>query len=394
VPGTRRFVFVMEQMLGHAVHGANLERAIALEPDIAATVVRVGPGTRSGLGRLPALGSWSFQASRAARAAVAGPAARGDVDALLIHTQVLALLSAGAMRTVPTVVSLDATPLNYDSVGDSYGHSRSPAPLEWAKWRVNRRAFDAARALVCWSRWAADSLVRDYHVPAEKVHVIPPGVDLGRFRPPEQRDPDGPVHILFVGGDFARKGGHELLEAARALGPSVELDIVTSTPPGPGPLGAGVRVHLGIGHEVDRLHDLYRRADIFALPTRGDCLPLVLAEALASGLPVVSTDVGALSELVRDGWNGFLVPPRRPDRLGAALRTLVEHPELRRTMGARGRRMACETHDAARNNSTILEMMRRLSDAPAPSRVRQQRASGWPVRTASRHGHPIQEGEE
>jgi glycosyltransferase involved in cell wall biosynthesis len=394
VPETRRFVFVLEQMLGHAVHGANLERAIALEPDISATVVRVGPQTRSRLGRLPALSSWSFQASWAARTAVASRVAGGTVDALFIHTQVAALLSAGAMRTVPTIVSLDATPLNYDNVGASYGHSGSAAPAEWAKWLVNRRAFGAARALVCWSRWAADSLVRDYQVPAERVRVIPPGVDLRRFRPPEGRDGDGPVRILFVGGDFARKGGHELLEAARALGTPVELDIVTSTPPGPGPLGDGVRVHLGVGHEVDRLHDLYRRADVFALPTRGDCLPLVVAEALASGLPVVSSDVGALSEVVRDGWNGFLVPPRRPDRLSAALRTLVENPELRRTMGARGRRMACETHDAARNNSTILEMMRRLSDAPAQSRVRQQRASGWPVRTASTGGHRIREGEE
>jgi glycosyltransferase involved in cell wall biosynthesis len=67
--------------------------------------------------------------------------------------------------------------------------------------------------------------------------------------------------------------------------------------------------------------------------------------------------------VVRDGWNGFLVPPTRPDRLTAALRALVESPELRRTMGARAGRMACEEHDARRNNRAILQLMRQISGA-------------------------------
>jgi glycosyltransferase involved in cell wall biosynthesis len=357
----RKFVFVMEQMLGHAVHMANLEREIGLETDISATIIRVAPERSSWPGRIPGLRSWSFQASRAARAAVQRRLAQGTADALFIHTQVAALLSVGVMRAIPTIVSLDATPLNYDSVGASYGHSRSAAPLEWAKWQANHRAFSAARTLVSWSRWAADSLVHDYHVPAERVHVIRPGVDLCRFQPVERDDRDGPVRILFVGGDFTRKGGDDLLEAVRYLDGSVELDVVTSTHPRSCPAGPGIRIHVGVGHEAGRLHGLYRRADIFALPSRGDCLPLVVAEALASGLPVVTSDVGALSEVVRDGWNGFLVPPARPDRLTTALRALVESPDLRRTMGARGRRMACEEHDAGRNNRTILDLMRQMS---------------------------------
>jgi glycosyltransferase involved in cell wall biosynthesis len=363
VEAAPRFLFVMEQMLGHVVHTANLERAIDREAGISASVIRVAPRTSSWTRHLPGLRRWSFQASWAARAAVRSRLAEGDVDALLIHTQVAALLSVGVMRTVPTVVSLDATPLNYDSVGASYDHARSPLAVERLKWQVNHRAFGAARALVSWSRWAADSLVRDYHVPAERVHVIHPGVDLRRFHPGEPSGGDAPVRILFVGGDFARKGGEELLEAVATLGPDVELDVVTATPPPAVP--PGVRVHVGLGHRVDRLHALYRQADIFALPTRGDCLPLVVAEALASGLPVVACDVGALSEVVREGWNGLLVPPRRADLLAAALRALVEQPELRRTMGARGRRMACEEHDAERNNRAILDLMRRISGTGA-----------------------------
>src|SRR5258708_19124139 len=108
----RRCVFVMEQMLGHAVHMANLERAIGVETDISATIIRVAPERSSWPGRIPGLRSWSFQASRAARAAVQRRLAQGPADALFIHTQVAALLSVGVMRAIPTIVSLDATPLN------------------------------------------------------------------------------------------------------------------------------------------------------------------------------------------------------------------------------------------------------------------------------------------
>jgi glycosyltransferase involved in cell wall biosynthesis len=362
-PAVREFVFVLEQMLGHTVHGANLASTVALDPGVHATVIPIAPNPHSWTHHLPAASSWSFQASSAARAALHRRLRHGHPDALFIHTQVAALLSVRTMRSVPTIVSLDATPLNYDSVGEGYGHRRSAAPLEWAKWRVNRRAFAAASGLVCWCRWAAESLVRDYGVPVERVHVIRPGVDLRRFRPVARGGRTGPVRILFVGGDFERKGGGDLLEAALALGPSVELDIVSPTAPPPDRLPAGVRVHTEVGHDGGTLDDLHRRADIFALPSRSDCLPLAVAEALGSGLPVVTTDVGALPEMVRQGWNGFVVPPRRPDRMVAALRPLVDDPEMRLTMGARGRVIACEEHDAERNNRAIIELMGQVADA-------------------------------
>ena len=227
---------------------------------------------------------------------------------------------------------------------------------------MNRRAFSASKAIVTFSRWAADSVVDDYGIPAAKVHVIRPGVDLRHFRPRPVERPPGPVRILFVGGDFVRKGGDDLLEAVRYLGDSAELDLVTASAPPSPPGSPRIRVHMGLDHSSEQLFDLYRRADVFVLPSRGECYGHVICEALASGLPVVACDVGAVRELVLDGYNGLLVPPGSPARLAEAIRMLVEQPELWRIFGERGLRMAERDHDAARNAGTIFDLMRTLSD--------------------------------
>jgi len=215
----------------------------------------------------------------------------------------------------------------------------------------------AAAALVTWSGLAADSLVGDYGVPASRVHVIPPGVDLALFRPPERAGhPDGPVRVLFVGGDFVRKGGPDMLAALQGV-PGVELDVVTGSEVGQVPPGVRCHVHRGLRPSDPALLELYRRADVFALPTRGDCLPQVLAEAAASGLPVIATDVGAIAEVVRHGDNGFLVPVGSPADLRLALHRLVDKAELRLAMGQASLDLARREHDALANNRRIFELM-------------------------------------
>lgn len=353
-----RYVFVLEQSLGHMVHAGNLERALEAEQGIAASVVRIAHGDpRRRRGRLVSR-NWSLEASWTARKALLRRVAGSSVDAIFIHTQVAALLAGSVMRVVPTVVSMDATPRNFDSLWESYGHGRQGALIERAKLEVNRKAFTAAGAIVTWSQWAAASVTRDYGVPEEKVHVIPPGVDVGRFRPGRQNN-EGAPRILFVGADFTRKGGDDLLAAMRQIGDLAELDIVTSCPPRSLPPSA--RVHVGLSHDSHDLFELYERADIFALPSRGECFGLVFAEALASGLPVVACNVGAVSEMVVDGYNGLLVPPGSPTELATALRTLIERSDLRRSMGERGLRMAQRGHDAGRNCGLILDLMAKIS---------------------------------
>jgi glycosyltransferase involved in cell wall biosynthesis len=356
-----KFAFVLEQTLGHVAHSRNLERALSLEPDIEATIIRLEFQPPSGIGRLPGLRTWSFQASWAAHRAVLRRMRDGRLDAVFIHTQVAALLAGNPITPVPTVISLDATPANFDDQGGAYGHRTQNRVLEAVKRSVNQRAFGAAQTLVTWCRWTADSLERDYGVPAGKTMVVHPGVDLELFRPDPERRRRGAIRALFVGGNFARKGGHDLLEALRGMRGQVELDVVTGSAVEGIPADVLCRVHRGLQPQSAELVRLYRDADLFVLPTRGDCFPQVIAEALACGLPVVATDVGGIREMVGAGVNGWLVPPQSPRELATAIESLVNSESLRLRMGQSSLAMGRREHDMLRNNRAIFEAMARVA---------------------------------
>src|ERR1051326_6802677 len=111
-----RAAFVMEQTLGHVTHASNLRSALDDHPDVAATWLPIpfAPG-RARL--LPVIRrNWSVRASWRARQALSAALAREPHHALFFHTQVTSLFSVGLMQRYPTLVSLDATPINYDSV--------------------------------------------------------------------------------------------------------------------------------------------------------------------------------------------------------------------------------------------------------------------------------------
>ena len=114
------------------------------------------------------------------------------------------------------------------------------------------------------------------------------------------------------------------------------------------------------------MRELYSRADIFALPTRGDCTPLVIAEAMASGLPVVTTAVGSIPDMVRSGQNGLLVEPGEYGQLAQALRSLVDDPALREKMGRESRAMAERDHDATANCHRIFSLMDEVASQSSP----------------------------
>jgi len=352
---------VLEQTLGHVAHSRNIERALAADPEIEATVIRVGFTDPVGVQRLPGLRTWSWRASVAARDALRRRLADGPVDAIFIHTQVASLLAGEIMKSIPTVVSLDATPRLFDREGEAYGHRRAPELVESIKRRINERALTSAARLVTWCQWAAYSLVADYGAPVEKIDVIPPGVSLDLFRPTLLPKKSERPRILFVGGQFDRKGGPDLLEAARSFGDSIELDIVTSGEVGTIPAGVRANIHRSLKPQSENLVTLYRNADIFALPSRGDCMPQAVIEAIACGLPVVATRVGAIPEMVSDGVNGYLVPARDPRALSSAIHALLKNPGRRHAMGHHSRVLAQQAYDAARNNQRIFDIMKRLA---------------------------------
>lgn len=267
------------------------------------------------------------------------------------------------MARVPTVLSLDATPANFDEVGAAYGHSNGSSIVESLKRHAHRRIVARAAAFTTWSEWAKRSLVEDYGAVASRVEVYAPGANLSLFEFGKQQRAAAsgrPLRLLFVGGDLARKGGDMLLDLMRGpLQGRCELDLVSGAD---APDIPGVFVHRGVGPNSPQLIELYRRADVFVLPTQADCLAVVLGEAMAAGLPIITTPVGAHGEAVLHGETGFLMPPRDRDALLAAIEKFIETPDLAPAMGQRARKRGEERFDAHKNANAIGDLIVRAAN--------------------------------
>ncbi|HZS86962.1 MAG TPA: glycosyltransferase, partial [Chloroflexota bacterium] len=128
-------------------------------------------------------------------------------------------------------------------------------------------------------------------------------------------------------------------------------------------------VYRNIGPNSEQLLHLYRTADLFVLPTLGDCFSVACIEALACGLPVITCPVGGIPELLLDGENGLLVPPGDVRSLGAAIAALAGDETRRRGMGARGRALAEQRFDNTVNVRRILAIMRSVAEEGTANRV-------------------------
>ncbi|MBW4417628.1 MAG: glycosyltransferase family 4 protein [Myxacorys californica WJT36-NPBG1] len=368
------FGFVIEQMLGHVTHGQNLKYWVSQDPSIHPTWLPIDAESNDLWEHLPVVRSnWSLKSSLRTRDAIRRALRSHSFDALFLHTQTLALLAMPFMRHIPTVISTDATPFNYDTVGAGYSHhAAGQSWLDQQKFLWNRKTFHAATAIVAFCQWVKESIVHDYGVPAEKVTVISPGLDLAQWNfDREQRSVSDPARLLFVGGDFTRKGGQTLLEAFRSgLDHNCILDIVTKDETLCRDLAGMERVHVhqGLPPNSSDLKGLYANADMFVFPTLADCYPNVILEAMASGLPIVSTDVGAISEQVQHGINGLLVPCSDSRALAAAVNELINDASKHRAMAIASRRIAEEQFDGRRNYGAITSLMKQLVEQhPEPS---------------------------
>jgi glycosyltransferase involved in cell wall biosynthesis len=355
----------MEQVVGHAVQAEHMRRCIVDHAEIDA---RFAPVTfyRAGgfVERLPVPAY--VRAAYRARLEVMDQLRDWDPNVIFWNTQKPAMFCSNLLRAVPSVISLDVTPKQYDELADDYGHvPDSAGPIAAAKRWLNRRIFRQARLLLPATDWVRRSLIDDYGVPDERIEVLPPGTDVERFHPPESRpsDRDGTLRILFVGGDFVRKGGDALLEWFRRspAASSCELHVVTREPI---PSSDRVIVHR-LSHEKDRLAELFREADIFALPTKAECFGLVLTEAMASGLPVVTCPVGGIPEVVDDGVTGLLVPPDDPNALDGALTQLINERSFRLGLGEFGRHVAEDRFDARRNVARVAQILHEVAGPAA-----------------------------
>ncbi|MEI9941321.1 MAG: glycosyltransferase family 4 protein [Pseudomonadota bacterium] len=336
--------YVMEQTLGSITHYLNLRRdeSASQEP-----LPRWLP-IEFEHGRLP----WTVTGSLRARRALGD--VLSEIDGIFMHTTTIAPLSVDYFSKKPTVLSTDATPLNKRDMRAAYGLRPEGRVAERAKQLAYTQLFTRASAIVAWSEWTKRSFVEHYGCTEDSVVVIPPGVDLEQFRVGD-RDHELP-RVLFVGGDFIRKGGDLLLDVYhRHLKGRVELLLVTKADV---PEEPGVRVFRNLQANSPELLELFRTADIFVLPTRADCYSLVCMEALASGLPVVTTRVGGIPDIIQDGKTGHLVDADDGDALAAALKGLCDDPARRREMSIASRAAAVARFDGRENARRLFEFVR------------------------------------
>jgi len=176
---------------------------------------------------------------------------------------------------------------------------------------------------------------------ARKIVVTPYGVDVERFVPASAPRNDGMFRVLFVGQIGQRKGMSYLLEGYRLFQrPGSELHLV-------GNFVSGHEVYAPYAHlfrhtpniPQKNLPELYRSADVFVLPSLIEGMPLVVLEAMACGLPVITTTHGP-AEIVRDEVDGFFVPIRDAQAIAARLDQLYRDPALREQMGRNAREQA------------------------------------------------------
>ena len=204
------------------------------------------------------------------------------------------------------------------------------------RWYAHERAtYEGALHIFTMAEPAARSLVEFYGIPRERVSNVGGGANFETL--PTLSDSVRRPVILFVGHDFARKGGDRLLAAfrrVRAQMPEARLQIVGTSAV---PAEPGVEV-LGRIDDRRRVADLYAQASIFCLPSYFEPYGLVLMEAMAHGLPCVSTHVCGIPEIVTEGEAGLLVPAGDSAALAAALLRLLQDPAYAARLGAAGRR--------------------------------------------------------
>jgi glycosyltransferase involved in cell wall biosynthesis len=208
---------------------------------------------------------------------------------------------------------------------------------------LERRNARRAPLVLSTSRYCCDRIRHHYGVSAERLALVPEGIDLALWQPDD--DPGRlaaidaarePATVLCVARQYPRKRIIDLIEAfdrVRQRMPEARLVIIGDGPEH-GALASRIE-QLELQRSVQLLGSLaedgvvrrwYARATLFCLPSEQEGFGIVFLEAMASGLPVVSTTAAAIPEVVPDGRAGLLVPPREPEALAEALIRLLQDP--------------------------------------------------------------------
>jgi len=262
-------------------------------------------------------------------------------------------------------------------ISDLTGLSFSTCPHAFGLFARNRRdvrvQLENADTIVTISEYNREQIASlSQELAARPISVVHCGVEIDRYVPTTRQDDGQRPTILAVGGLVEKKGYQYLIEACAILaerGLDFSCEIV-----GSGPLrreleslaerlGLGSRLWLLGALSHDDVVKLYARADLFALACvvasdgDRDGIPVALMEAMACGLPVVSTHVSGIPELVRDGKTGLCVPQRDADALANALARLIKDPQLRDRLGRGAREIIVEQFEARQSAAAVAQLL-------------------------------------
>jgi glycosyltransferase involved in cell wall biosynthesis len=266
---------------------------------------------------------------------------------------------------VPHFVYTDHTHLSNLNYSD-FDRSTLRSP-QWLA--LERSIYESATVVFTRSTDVAADLVRFYNIPADKVECVYAGsnVDVKESGEPNNGDYRN-RRILFVGVDWRRKGGPELLEAFESvlrMYPDAHLTIA----------GADIRVDAPnctvLGNvSPEKLSRYYSEAAVFCLPTRLEPFGIAFVEAMMHRLPIVGTRVGAVPDMIEDGVNGYLVEPGQPGALAEALCKLLASPEKCREFGGRSYTKAAERYTWTGTGQRIRARILRALDISDESSLR------------------------
>lgn len=233
------------------------------------------------------------------------------------------------------------------------------------------RKLGAARFVATCTCANAEVLCARHPRPTE-VHTIYHGLDTEWFAPAPAAPAPAVPTLLSVGRFVEKKGFDQLLRACALLrGQGLAFRCLIVGERGSAyegllklidELGLQGCVELRSAVTQDQLRELYRAAQVFALPCQvmedgdRDGIPNVMAEAMALGLPVVSTRISGIPELVDDGRHGLLVPPRDPVALAAALRRVLQEPGLAGALAQAARQRICDVFDSRRTTLVLRDL--------------------------------------
>ncbi|MGA9362882.1 MAG: glycosyltransferase family 4 protein [Bacteroidota bacterium] len=364
-----RFLFVSAPFSGIEVFFQNLREVLNSSNNIDTTWEFIEPQPADLIAHIPLISlNWTLKGGMVTRSRIHALERSGKTfDAALFNHITLLPFLRRFMKRTPTVLSLDVTPPLLEHYGEWYLDrvQETDVILRKLRYMVTRRAYRNAAYLLAWSALAKGSLTNDYGIREDRIAVVPPGINLKKWSrlPLEGRTAgtttDRPK-VLFVGGDFMRKGGDLLLRVARrAEFQDCEFHLVTRS--FDGPVGKNVFVHSNIQANSEQLLSLYRIANIFVLPTRADFSPNAILEAMACELPVISTNVGALGEIVSDGENGYLVPADNEAVLSDRIQKLLQDEELCSRLGKNGRKLVEAKFNLEKNAAVILEYLKKAA---------------------------------